>query len=87
MAKWPRLYHERVANLFRRGLYWRRFADVCPNRADFPGTREAVKVLGGRKAVNDLGNSGAVNDLAAAKRRTPPGCEPGQEGKNSKGQV
>jgi hypothetical protein len=87
MAKWPRLYHERVANLFRRGLYWRRFAVVCPNWADFPGDREAVKVLGGRKAAKILGDRIAVNDLATSKRSTRARCEQGQEGKNFKGQV
>src|SRR6266851_3395838 len=34
MARWERLYHERVAWLFGRGLYWRRFADVRENRAN-----------------------------------------------------
>jgi hypothetical protein len=27
MARWPRLYHEILAPLFARRLYWQRFAD------------------------------------------------------------
>jgi hypothetical protein len=27
MARWPRLYHENLAPLFVRRLYWQRFAD------------------------------------------------------------
>src|SRR5229473_2820718 len=34
MARWERLYHERVAWLFGRGLYWLRFAAVGENRAN-----------------------------------------------------
>jgi hypothetical protein len=60
---------------------------VCPEGADFPGTREAVKVLGDREAANVLGGRKAVNDLAASKRPTRARCEQGQEGKNFKGQV
>jgi hypothetical protein len=28
MAKWQRLYHELIANLFVTGLYWQGFAPV-----------------------------------------------------------
>jgi hypothetical protein len=34
MANWPRLYHDQVARLFGRGLYWLRFAHVRENRAN-----------------------------------------------------
>src|SRR5260370_42230205 len=34
MARWPRLYHERVAWLFGRGLYWLRFAGGGENDAN-----------------------------------------------------
>ena len=41
MARWQRLYHERVARIFERSLYWRRIAIVgedwtnsCILRAD-----------------------------------------------------
>jgi hypothetical protein len=34
MARWPRLYHEQVARLFVRSLYWLRFAEVLETRAN-----------------------------------------------------
>ncbi len=78
MARWPRLYHDWVARLFARGLYSGRFADLCPDCADFPGGRRAVSVLGDRRAVDIFRGS-----KAASLRRG----EQGQEGKNAKGQV
>src|SRR5713101_1706698 len=78
MARWPRLYHDWVARLFMRGLYSGRFADLCPDWADFPGSSRAVMVFGGR---------GTAKVSGAAKQANLRRGEQGQEGKIAKGQV
>ncbi len=35
MARWQRLYHEVIAPVFDRGLYWRRFATLSEKIGEF----------------------------------------------------
>src|SRR5216683_606585 len=56
MARWQRLYHERVARIFERSLYWRRIATVgedwtnwCILRADRTRTSRAGSATWGRR--------------------------------------
>jgi hypothetical protein len=55
MAKWPRLYHEIVAHLFERGLYWRRFATVVRiGRIRVFGGGRGTGVFQGRLAAQSI---------------------------------
>ncbi len=56
MARWQRLYHERVARIFERSLYWRRIAIVgedwtnwCILRADRTRTSRAGSATWGKR--------------------------------------
>src|SRR5713101_2180985 len=78
MARWERLYHERVAWLFGRGLYWRRFGAVRENRANscflgtawLPGQGASIAKLRIRKG--EIARVEEVNQFPAVERRRNP---------------
>src|SRR5713101_2225401 len=78
MARWERLYHERVAWLFGRGLYWRRFGAVRENRANscflgtawLPGQGASIAKLRIRKG--EEARVEEVNQFPAVERRRNP---------------
>src|SRR5260370_39005866 len=91
MARWQRLYHEPVASLFGRGLYWRRFAAVREIRAHLcflaldwppgPGislARVRIRNEGEEARVEE------VNKFPTVERRRRPGL-PSDQRKTGRG--